>query len=257
MKKTVSQVLSTVRLLLRMPDEQTLPSEHLRAVLHMKMEEYHRVALQQNKDFYTQSDLITFSYSKSTRRYTPVLTTITNLDYYPAELEFQPLTSDPDTGVWRTATLVKANQFPSESGKAGVVACFTGNRWADPNGVVVRLSLLPEKVKELRWNLTYRVFPTEILEFADVVPFPQEFTELLSYAVAVQAATIIDKPSWSASFMATGYPALVAQQRKLEAEFVDWLTRDVENVYVTEKPFNYRRLNTNHSVAEYRVEPVR
>lgn len=227
-------------------------------MLHQTLSRYNQLALKHNPGYYTASSEIALTYDPDIRAYLVDLGIGKGANYHPVNLYYQPLDSDPDTDQWAPVSIVGNLQFPTESGKEYIVAAFVGNNWNTVDAVYMQLNVTEEFVSERRFRLDYRLFPVDVIDYSERVPFPAEFTDMLETAVAAEGLILAnnDSPGWQ-RFVSLQGPRLEARKMMREREFEDWLSMDVKNTYVREQPYHYLRNNPQLAGrrVNYKVEP--
>jgi hypothetical protein len=255
--KRVETVIAASRILIRNPSEQKLGSQDLRYLLHNILDEYNTSALKRNRDYFTHSEIITLAYDEL-NLFTPTLPVSTLLEYYVVHLSYQPLTSDPDTDGWHAVNRIKVDQFPSESDGSSPIFAVMETALGSERAMQFRMNLTDEFVQRYRWRLDYRAFPTDTLQFDDIVPFPQEFTNLLEHKLAAEAIQLVQDNSadWVA-FRQVRSPWLEMKCLKLERAFEEWLDKDITNIIINAKPFHYigNNVQNRRRVMNLRTEP--
>ncbi len=244
MQKPVRSIIASARVYLRGASELKMPSESLRLLLHQILEQQCSYAIRENKDFYTHELSADLDYDEESHGYSLTVDTIEYPTQYPIALMYQDLTADEHKGNWRKIQFVKYSQFLQMSGEGTPAASVIGNNFQSIHDQVVRLNLQPEWVQKQRFRIAFRYFPSEVLDYGDIVPFPSEHTTMLELMLAQSALQLVkdNSPDWD-KFYVRQSAYLNGKVQEAQGLFLDWLKRDIENQYVTPDAFHYVRNN--------------
>lgn len=244
---TVAQVIAAAKILIRRPSVLKMPDEDWRLLLHRKLEYLNALAIEENGDFYTHEKEVSLTYSATHKGFTYDITGIDESLYrvYPVMLMQQDETADADTSDWYAIRIVKYAQFQAQGRTGRTVACFTGNTFDGSSGVeLIRMNVTSDWASTRRFRMGFRLFPVDILGYADNVPFPREHIGLLEVLLAQAALPLVrdDSEDWR-GFVSMVTPTLQLDGMQRQQAFLDWVNKDTDNVYVTEQPYHYRLNN--------------
>lgn len=256
MLKPVKSVIASARAMMRRPSEAKLATEDMRLFLHQVLEELHTVCLKENADFFTHDLSIQLVYNTTTHGYTFVLPAQTHTEpdteivttslsgLIPVFLSYQNTADDPDHSPWIKVQIVKLSDYISYNRPGRVGAAFIGNDWQGLTSPQFKLNVDPTFIDNTRWRVACRVFPTDILDYDDTVPFPAEHTSLIEHSLALKCLPMVrdDSPSWRA-FQVSQTQMLLMMVQRLTANLIAWINKDVENRVITNRPYHYRYNN--------------
>jgi len=250
MQKNVASVIASARALIRRPSEAKLATDDMRLLLHQLLEELHVDCIKEDADFYTHDLPIELTYNEDSQGYTFVVNinpegTRRDVDnILPVFLRFQPITSDANKDPWYRVNITKLTTFTRTNGGGRVQAAYLGNNWQGITDPQFKFNVEQEFVTNHDWRIAFRLFPTDVLDYDDIVPFMPEHTSLLEVILAGRALELVndDSPSWVA-FKNRQQPALLMREQMGRKRLMDWMYKDAENIVIDTPMYDYKYNN--------------
>jgi hypothetical protein len=212
------------------------------------LDELNQLILKENQDYFTHELEVELTYNDTLRGYTLEINT-EQLSLQPTGIEpvfflCQKSTEDQQEDAWQKIRITKLATFTNTTSVSESQAVYIGNSWQGFSGANFKFNLPDDFIAEQRWRLAFRYFPQEVLDLDETVPFPTEYTSLLEHLLAYKSLPLVrdDAASWDKfSSARKGELMLTVEQMKMGMR--DWLTKHIENDYVTSLPYHYRNNN--------------
>jgi len=270
MQKPVKSIIASARTLLRRPSEVRLATEDMRLILHQVLEELHSVCQKENNDYFTHDYEITLTYNDTTKGYEFSISddniccrsriaekqqrcchSIPGI--IPVFLKYQLTTQDEDDDDWYRVDISRLTTFGHDKPYGEVTAAFVGNDWQGRTKPQFKFNCTHDFISDRRWRMMCRIFPTEILDYEDWLPFPGEFTSLVEFMIAQRCLNLVqDNSSHWMEFKAAQAAQLMMQIQQRMLDLKAWLNKDVENKVVLNRGYHYRLNNKQASTPRRR-----
>jgi len=199
MQKPVRSVLNAARAQIGVYSQAKLPDETMKLILHQVLDDLNNQRIMESDDrfLHTVPAVLTVSGDEFTVKYTVGAEDI--IEFMPQFLYWKD-PSDPNNARHKVY-LSNLDNYAADAIEKKYLSnqatgVFYGNNYdADGGGMKLRMNMKPELVSRMTWELVYKNTNTKVLNYNDIVPFPEQHTNCLETGLALRSLDAVDDAS--------------------------------------------------------------